>query len=1177
MATISASQDLDNAARSAGEAFTINTAATLTINTDTRWHKNAPSGADWGKGSIGSLTATAATGGTILIDATDVKWVPYTNGAGNVPALGSTITGLTSAETGELLGVYDTIAVAPTAAGAAMPANGFLKFKSTTGDFDASETLDTFAGCDTNGATVTGWIEVARDELSIATISRTGLFQTRGDWFYLDDTTGARSQSLQAPNPGGASTYYPAVWIEDGFLDGAMADDGGTFTDETGAANQDTADDMTLLPAAPVQEDAYYFGYYDTTFTTLQLKLTTQGAGVWTITWEYWDGDSWEALAGVADGTTGFTAAVGWQTVTWNLPGDWARTTVNNVNAYWVRARLSAFTNLVTQPKGGQAGINGSDVYTKWPAMQGTTYFGASHQGKDERSKFVSCQGGGLLVIGNNSVADVGALPVPGCHTRIPNILLNSCATADRTANTVPHATLATRPDFLTTSAGQIDIEYTLGDWYFSFSQPYSVSMKYSATFDRSDITECATAVVLEDFCNGNYKNGDEAALVMSDDRAGITLTNCKLGRTGTIGSSDYGINIQYSNDITVTDCHFGNRAFRTHAAAYVCYFGYCDTVTVDNLELVGSALYTVATFTITINDVWYADSYHQTSSATTPPVGSIYIGAGSKTASITGGGWYTRIANLHPDTSYLYCLGATDVRWSEMGTRSLPISGGTVNAMLYAYRDGGRNINVEIKRVYFSNIGTRFINGINSSSRILVENCAGDYADAMGTSATAGLVSLNATVKNHAAASQYTAFTSVYGTIFYNIYTSTSAGRLGVAFNEDTTYQTGYVTKSFTGATGFTSAGTLALQNLNDNIIYEYPYWIYGIDSFQNLDVVISGTNTANHTVQYQIDTGTGYGALTAATAANLSGEVFTAAGGFRLKIKITCNNAATTNALTGCYILTNADTNAQDVQYPLDTYTLTLTGLENNTRVAIIEAGTETLVEVLDESGGEVEFEYPDTDAGDSVDIAILAAGFLYQRISAYTLTAANVEIPISQATDYGYDGGTSATVTFNGGTHRIVCDAATTEIDVIGVYTEWVDWALTDENLKYDAAFSEVGGNTIDAGAGTSIPVYGFLTNTWRIAPDEADHTLNVTGGIVLVDGGGDPFVDTAGAFTVRINYQQPVQAITVATGAVTPEDVADAVWDELVAAHLTAGSFGLSASKVKSWVGWLRSLL
>jgi hypothetical protein len=197
-----------------------------------------------------------------------------------------------------------------------------------------------------------------------------------------------------------------------------------------------------------------------------------------------------------------------------------------------------------------------------------------------------------------------------------------------------------------------------------------------------------------------------------------------------------------------------------------------------------------------------------------------------------------------------------------------------------------------------------------------------------LGTSATAGFVGLDGDIKGMGALSQYTAFTSVYGTIFYNIYTSVTAGRLGLAFNEDTSRLSTYVTKSFSGASGFISTGTLSLQVLNNYIIYEYPYWIYGIDSFQNAVPTKSGTNTANHTVEYQIDTGGGWnGSWKDSTGANLSGESFTCTGGFRLKIKITCNTASVTNALTALYILTNANTTAQDVQYPLDVITLSMT----------------------------------------------------------------------------------------------------------------------------------------------------------------------------------------------------------------------------------------------------------
>lgn len=119
----------------------------------------------------------------------------------------------------------------------------------------------------------------------------------------------------------------------------------------------------------------------------------------------------------------------------------------------------------------------------------------------------------------------------------------------------------------------------------------------------------------------------------------------------------------------------------------------------------------------------------------------------------------------------------------------------------------------------------------------------------------------------------------------------------------------------------------------------------------------------------------------------------------------------------------------------------------------------------------------------------------------------------------------------ITFDGATKRISLSAGTTTLDVKDLYSRWKDWVALSDNSKWPEAFAATGGDTIDAGAGTAIPAYAFLANGWRIKPQEADHTLAVTNGILLVSGGGDPFVDTAGAYVVRILYQQPVQAITV----------------------------------------------
>jgi len=125
----------------------------------------------------------------------------------------------------------------------------------------------------------------------------------------------------------------------------------------------------------------------------------------------------------------------------------------------------------------------------------------------------------------------------------------------------------------------------------------------------------------------------------------------------------------------------------------------------------------------------------------------------------------------------------------------------------------------------------------------------------------------------------------------------------------------------------------------------------------------------------------------------------------------------------------------------------------------------------------------------------------------------------------------------IEFDGPNKRINLTTGTITLNVVDLWSRWVDWVATDDNSKYLPAFSTTGGDDIDVSAGTSIPIYAFLQNGWRVKPQEASHTLSVPGGILLVEGGGDPFVNTNGSYVIRINYSQPVQAITVATGGST----------------------------------------
>ncbi len=111
---------------------------------------------------------------------------------------------------------------------------------------------------------------------------------------------------------------------------------------------------MTLLPAVPTVGDGYYFGHASS-WDWLELRVGTAGIGTWDIAWEYWNGSSWVSLPDAVDGTTGFRVA-GTRLVTFSRPGGWAQATVGGIaGLYWIRARVSAYTSVVTQPRGTRA------------------------------------------------------------------------------------------------------------------------------------------------------------------------------------------------------------------------------------------------------------------------------------------------------------------------------------------------------------------------------------------------------------------------------------------------------------------------------------------------------------------------------------------------------------------------------------------------------------------------------------------------------------------------------------------------------------------------------------------------------------------------------------------------------------------------------------------------------
>lgn len=119
-----------------------------------------------------------------------------------------------------------------------------------------------------------------------------------------------------------------------------------------------------------------------------------------------------------------------------------------------------------------------------------------------------------------------------------------------------------------------------------------------------------------------------------------------------------------------------------------------------------------------------------------------------------------------------------------------------------------------------------------------------------------------------------------------------------------------------------------------------------------------------------------------------------------------------------------------------------------------------------------------------------------------------------------------------TFDATNKLIILSTGTVSVDLADLWTAWKDW-LRLGNAGKGVRMDYVGGDPIDPDTGKMVPLYLFLLDGLRIRPYEGDHTLTVSGGTLVGTSGGDPFVSTLGDYTIRIRYEQPVQAIGYST--------------------------------------------
>jgi len=118
---------------------------------------------------------------------------------------------------------------------------------------------------------------------------------------------------------------------------------------------------------------------------------------------------------------------------------------------------------------------------------------------------------------------------------------------------------------------------------------------------------------------------------------------------------------------------------------------------------------------------------------------------------------------------------------------------------------------------------------------------------------------------------------------------------------------------------------------------------------------------------------------------------------------------------------------------------------------------------------------------------------------------------------------------------------------------LYSEWVDWVATGDNMKYLPAFSTAGGDSL--GGGTFIGAYVFIRNDlgWRgVPPDVGNVQVVIDGNFYPTDPNLPFFVPWPGVVTViQSRVSQMTQAIsTSGAPAPTASENAAAVWSRVI---------------------------
>lgn len=641
----------------------------------------------------------------------------------------------------------------------------------------------------------------------------------------------------------------------------------------------------------------------------------------------------------------------------------------------------------------------GSGTYEWYNGItENATYFATTTLATDARAKFVRSTTNGTFVIGKDSSNNnVGYVPASGCKIRVPNVFCRQAATASRATNAL-HATFTSRPRINLGTDAVVNIDKASIDWYLTTSTSGLTTIKNTAYESQMTFTSSNDTFTIEDSANGFV-----AALVGN----AINLSSMFLGpqsyltRLKLVNNSGVTLSIGTSYGITVTDCSASIVSNRGSSSTAISTNALCKNINFVNPKLMAGTII-LSGSNVNCTNLDYIDrSNGDTTSTGANNVFSLATLADSKIDGLTLGLNGT-ISNCHPYGNYVNGQDSSNVKIRNFGSTSAFLPHGATSSLWPAtvWNSATSCFDITLQRIFVGE--TRSATMINNSimKSMLFETVYGRYSSAMPS------YPANTLYKNIAATPPNSA-TSYAGYNFGSGFTSATAGWLQWHMATPSSLGSTYVTTSVAAGSGFSGSGNLRLKVVGDYAIFEFPYSIKGHTAFANSAPTISGTNAAaNHSFEYALDTGSGYGSWKTASAANLSGETISAAG-FKIKLRITCTVANSGNIITFVNFTTASTLSAQTSNlYDLDTSTLTFTGLVSGSEVRCYTGSDPaTAVEIGGTESSGTSFSFTHSSGGTTGFIRIFALGYQPFNYDPYTYSSSDTYLLVQQVVDRNY----------------------------------------------------------------------------------------------------------------------------------------------------------------------------